>query len=895
MIFSRRNPAEIHAGLESGEGGGTFDVAEMPSGGQSQTVKEAGRMKSLRTFTVVPSLPPELESLRDLAYNLQWSWNHETIQLFRRLNHPLWEKTNHNPVLILGIIRQAYLKAAAASRSFLAHLERTNERFRRYMEEPSWYDQYIANHSQGQCIAYFSAEFAVAECMPVYSGGLGILAGDHLKSASDLGLPMVGVGLLYQEGYFRQYLSADGWQQESYPVHDLYNMPLQLRRNQDGSPLLISVQFPGRRVKAQVWQAEVGRVYLFLLDTNIPENSREDQDITDNLYGGDLEMRIKQEVILGVGGVRMLNAIGLYPAVYHMNEGHSAFLAIERIRRLMQDHNLSFAEAREVALASNVFTTHTPVPAGIDIFPPHLMDRYFGHYYDILGISRNEFLALGRQNPYDEGEHFNMAVLAIHLAHYVNGVSRLHGRVARSMWQNLWPGVPQDEVPIDHITNGVHIPSWASRDMIELYDRYLGPRWLEDPADQTVWEDIDNIPDGELWRMHERRRERLVAVARRKLGQQLENRGAPPAEVALAGEVLDPNALTIGFARRFATYKRATLVFHDVERLARIVNDPQHPVQFIFAGKAHPRDTQGKELIRQIVHIARRDEFRNRIVFLENYDMNLARYLLQGTDVWLNYPRRPREASGTSGMKAAANGVINLSVLDGWWDEAYAPEVGWAIGRGEVYDDHGFQDQVESRSLYDLLEKEVVPRFYDCGRDGLPREWIALMKASMSAICPVFNTNRMVLKYMEKAYIPSMERFWQLSEGDMAGARALAAWKAHLRQHWDQIRVVRVEDDSPAEFKIGDSLNVQAEIVLGEVEPSDVRVECYHGRVDQYGQIVEGRAVSMAPTALNGDKGHLFSGTVPFERTGQYGYAIRILPHHPGFSTVFEMHLVRWA
>ncbi|OQY17970.1 MAG: alpha-glucan phosphorylase [Anaerolineaceae bacterium 4572_32.2] len=852
-------------------------------------------MKAIRTFTVASSLPPELESLRELAYNLRWSWNHETIQLFRRLDRSLWEETDHNPVLMLGAIRQAYLRAAAADQGFLAHLERVSERFRHYMEEPTWYDQHISSPDCEHCIAYFSAEFAIAECIPVYSGGLGILSGDHLKAASDLGLPMVGVGLLYQEGYFRQYLSADGWQQESYPLNDLYNMPIRLRRDDDGDPLTVAVDFPGRKVKAQVWQADVGRVPLFLLDTNIPENSSEDQDITDELYGGDLEMRIKQEIILGIGGIRVLEAINLCPSVCHMNEGHSAFLAIERIRMLMEKHSLSFAEAREIATAGSVFTTHTPVPAGIDIFPPHLIDKYFGHYYDILDISRNEFLGLGRMNPYDEGESINMAIMAMRLASYTNGVSRLHGQVARSMWQNLWSGVPQKEIPIAHITNGVHIPSWVSRDMSELYDRYLGTRWRQDAAEAAAWKGIDKIPDGELWRTHERRRERLVAMTRRRLVEQLESRGAPVGEVAQAKEALNPKALTIGFARRFATYKRATLILRDLERLARIVGDPQRPVQFVFAGKAHPRDTQGKELIRQIIHTARRDEFRGHIVFLENYDMNLARYILQGVDVWLNTPRRPREASGTSGMKAAANGAINLSILDGWWDEAYTPEVGWAIGRGEVYDDHNYQDEVESRTLYELLEKEIVPLFYIRGRGDLPRKWITRMKASMDAVCPVFNTSRMVLQYLEDAYAPAAQRFQRMIENDMAGAKALAAWRSKLHRHWDQIKILGVEDDSPAELQVGNSLHVQVEIALGELEPSDVRVEFYHGRVDQQEQIIDGQAVAMTHAEPNGGGSYIFSGIVPCEKSGQYGYAIRILPQHPDLGDVLNMHLIRWA
>ena len=852
-------------------------------------------MQPIRTFTIVPSLPAKLEHLRELAYNLWWCWNLEAIDLFRRLDRELWEESGHNPVLMLGTIKQERLEEAAEDDGFLAHLERIAQQYDRYINsQNTWYKK--AHGAPGKpCIAYFSAEFGLTDCMPIYAGGMAVLAGDHLKSASDLGLPLMGVGLLYQEGYFRQYLNTDGWQQELYPQNDFYNMPVQLEQEEDGTPVTVQVDYPGRKVTAQVWRAQVGRVPLFLLDTNIPANSRQDQDITDELYGGDLEMRIKQEIMLGIGGLRALEALGMRPTVCHMNEGHSAFLALERIRILVEEQGLSFAEAREAATAGNVFTTHTPVPAGIDRFPPELMDKYFSAYYSELGLSREEFLALGRANPADNGEPFSMAVLALRLAAHTNGVSRLHGRVARKMWQSLWPGVPEDEVPITSITNGVHIPSWISFDMAGLYDRYLGPRWLAHQADQTVWGRVDEIPDEELWRTHERRRERLVAVVRRRLSEQLEKRGAPLSEVERASEVLDPAALTIGFARRFATYKRATLILRDPDRLASILNDKDHPVQIIFAGKAHPQDNPGKELIQQIIHLARREEFRRRIVFIEDYDMSIARYLVQGADVWLSTPLRPREASGTSGMKAAANGVINVSTLDGWWDEAYEPDTGWAIGRGELYEDLNYQNDIESRAIYGILEKEIVPLFYDRNSNGLPHKWIARMKAAMRTICPIFNTNRMVREYAERFYLPAAQRYRHLAEDGMARAKALAQWKSHLHEHWPEIQVDNVEAEVPAELKVGAELQVRAQVNLGALDPRDVTVQLYYGPLDTRGEIPKGEVISMKWVESNGDGSHVFVGAIPCRTSGRYGYALRILPHHEDLSNPYEPGLILWT
>ncbi|MCC7353158.1 MAG: alpha-glucan family phosphorylase [Anaerolineae bacterium] len=850
----------------------------------------------IHTFTVTPSLPGPLERLRDLAYNLRWAWNHETIELFRRLDSDLWESTGHNPVLMLGTIDQAQLEAAAADDGFLAHLARVSQEFNNYVASESTWFRRTHGATKGPLIAYFSAEFGLTECLSIFAGGLGILSGDHLKSASDLGVPLVGVGLLYQQGYFRQYLNQAGWQQEAYEDNDFHNLPVTLERSPSGSPLTIELAFPGRQVTAQIWRVQVGRVRLYLLDTNVPANRAADRDITDQLYGGDADMRIRQEIVLGIGGCRALEALGLQPGVYHMNEGHSAFLAMERVCRLMEAHHLSFAEAREAVSAGLVFTTHTPVEAGHDSFPASLMDRYFTDYARNLGLSRRDFLALGRRNPDNDGEPFNMTILALRMATHSNGVSRLHGQISRQMWQGLWPQVPKDEIPIDHVTNGVHFLSWISHEMKDLYDRYLGLRWREEPADQRAWQRAEHIATEELWRTHERRRERLVAFARRRLRTQLERRGASQTDIEDADEVLDPEALTIGFARRFATYKRATLLLRDPARLARILNDPDRPVQIIFAGKAHPQDDPGKELIRQIVGLARQEEFRRRLVFLEDYDMAMARYLVQGADVWLNTPRRPLEASGTSGMKAAANGVLNLSILDGWWDEAYRPDVSWAIGRGEAYSDPGYQDQVEAEALYDLLERDVIPTFYDRSAGGLPRRWIGRMKASIGTLCHFFNTHRMLWEYVGSFYLPAASRYRQLAEDGMGRARALAAWKGRIQRGWPQIRVVATEAKPLTGLQIGNKIHVRAWVDLGDIGPDDVAVELYMGRLDADGEIADAETTLLQGVGLERDNTYLFEANgIACCQSGLHGCTVRVLPYHPDLTTRFLPGFTVWA
>jgi len=853
-------------------------------------------MKPCYSFHVRPRTPERIAALDRLARNLRWSWHHETISLFRRLDRDRWEETGHNPVLMLGLVPQERLEEAARDEAFLAHLDRVTSDLDDYLGHAgTWYRKNFGA-APGPAVAYFSMEYGLTECLPIYSGGLGILASDHLKSASELGLPLVGVGLLYQKGYFRQYLNAEGWQKESQPENDFSTMPLRLFRNAAGEPITIGVDLAGRMARAQLWEVAVGRVTLVLLDTNVPQNPRDIQDITDALYGGDEETRLRQEIVLGVGGMRALDALGLRARVYHMNEGHSAFVALERLRLLMSEHGLSLDEAFEVARASSIFTTHTPVPAGIDVFPRHLTERYLGSYCRDLGIAVDALHRLGSMPAGgDPDAPLNMAVLAIRNSGLTNAVSRIHGRVSRAMWTRLWPGVPADDLPITHVTNGVHPGSWISDDLRNLFDRYLGPRWAEEPGDTRIWQRAAQIPAEELWRTHERRRERLVAFARRRLAAQLRSRGAGSAEVAAGAEVLDPEALTIGFARRFATYKRATLLLRDPERLARLVNAPGRPVQVLYAGKAHPRDDEGKALIAEVVRLARRPEFRRRIVFLEDYDQVVARYLVQGVDVWLNTPRRPLEASGTSGMKAAMNGALNLSVLDGWWDEACTPATGWAIGNGEEDSDPAEQDRVEAGALYDRLERDIVPLFYERGADGLPRGWIDLMKSAIEALCPVFNTNRMVHEYTRAGYRPALERRERLEADNFRGARELAAWRRRVHEAWPGVRVEDGGTSAGPEVISGDEVEVNALVTSGGLGPEELDVQVYYGRVNGAGDIEGAQAVSMTAGPSHADGRLRYSARIRCERSGRSGFTVRVLPRHAALTHPQETGLIAWA
>lgn len=852
-------------------------------------------IRPIEILNVSPSLPDELQCALEIAYNMRWCWNHDTTDLFRRLDRNLWEQVDMNPVKLLGRLGRDRIDQILRDDALLAHLDRVYKSLKDYMADKNiWYSPELAK-CEGFLAAYFSLEFGLNETLPVYSGGLGMLAGDHLKAASDLGVPLVGMGLLYQEGYFRQYLNADGWQQEAYVDNDFYTMPVKPVIGEDGAQLSIMVEFPTGPVKALIWKIQVGRVDLYLLDTNSADNRPEDRIITSALYGGDLDLRIRQEILLGIGGVRALNAIGLSPTVYHMNEGHSAFLALERIRMYKSRENISFWEAHSLVRASNCFTTHTPVPAGNDVFPSKMVMEYFKAALPEYGITEKEFLGLGRQNMNNENEDFCMTVLAIKEAAFINGVSKLHGSVSRAMWKNIWPVLPLDEIPITHVTNGVHTNTWISKEMADLLHRYLGPRWEKDPADEELWNRVDLIPAEELWRTHERRRERLVAFARRRLEIQLAARGSSESEVRQASEVLNPEALTLGFARRFATYKRGTLLFRNLDRLLSILGNRERPVQIIFAGKAHPRDTAGKELIRDIIHNVRHPVLRRNIVFIENYDMFIARYLVQGVDVWLNTPRRPLEASGTSGMKVSANGGINASILDGWWCEAYELGNGWSIGRGEEYQNTEYQDDIEADALYDLLEKEIIPTFYNRGMDGLPRKWIEMMKSNMKTVCPQFNTSRMVKDYTVRGYIPGSRRQERMSKDNCEGAKQFALWKNRIRDLWRGVKIIGVKSSATKGVKVDDRITVEAEIELAGLTPEDVIVQIVYGSIDADGRIIAPEKVAM--TCNGGGEGgkRIFKGEMVCHTSGRYGHTVRVLPRHEMLTDPFKMGLIAWG
>lgn len=847
------------------------------------------------TIEVTPNIPEELGKLLDLAYNMRWSWDHETTELFRRMDEPLWVKTNYNPVMLLGSISQDRLNELVQDKAFMNHFHRSCENQDAYMEAETWYQQHYGSFDK-PFIAYFSMEFGLTTCFQNYSGGLGVLAGDHMKSASDLGLPLVGVGLLYQEGYFQQYLNQDGYQQESYPINDFSNLPIKSLYDKDGNRLVITVPIANQTLHAYAWVLDVGRVQLYLLDSNHPANSPELRDLTDRLYGGDRRTRIRQEILLGIGGIRLLEALDLRPTIIHMNEGHSAFSALERIRVFMKEHpQISFDEANNILATSSVYTIHTPVSAGLERFGYDLIDEHMPWLWKELGLTREQFHNLGRE-PMGDYDLFSLPVMALKMSTACNGVSRLHGDVSQMMWQWMFPNVPEKEVPITYVTNGIHVQSWVSQDMAGLFDRYLDPTWRLNANQPEVWKEVDRIPDTELWRTHERRRARLVVFTRNRLRKQLIKRGASQSEIEESEEVLNSEALTIGFARRFATYKRATLLFRDPVRLAKIINNPDRPVQFIFSGKAHPHDQPGKTFIREIVKFANEPEFRHAVVFLENYDMTIARYMVQGVDIWLNNPRRPREASGTSGMKVIYNGGLNLSVLDGWWDEAYSPEVGWSIGAGEQYsaDDLELQDYIESQALYNLLENDVVPTFYERTRDGIPHNWMSKIKASMRELSAFFSTDRMVAEYTSRFYIPLKSRFDILTKDNFKEGKEYADWLINAQKYWSAVKVKDVKV-SQENVSVGNQVTVEAWIDLGKLSPKDVDVQLYVGILDTNATMIDGETISMEAKGNTKDTVYLFAGNVAFESSGRRGVSVRVIPKHAHLSNPILTNLITWA
>ncbi|MBT3276049.1 MAG: alpha-glucan family phosphorylase [Spirochaetales bacterium] len=825
------------------------------------------------TYRVRANLPENLRPLEEIAYNLWFSWNFNAITLFMRMDYEAWKTSEYNPAKALGLVSQERLQELSSDDSFVAALGEVHSELTKYNSADPWQPA-----ADGTCIAYFSMEYGLDHCLPMYSGGLGILSGDHLKTASDLGLPLVAVGLLYRRGYFRQYLNADGYQQENYPEYDWYNMPVHQVRDENERHMRVNVDLAGSTVSARVWRINIGRTKLYLLDTNAPENTPEQRDITATLYGGDRNTRIQQEIVLGIGGIHLLKKLGLEPTVFHINEGHSAFLSLERIRTLMEVDGLTYDEAARFVWSTSVFTTHTPVPAGNERFSIELMKKYFVNFAEKLGLSWDEFLALGRENPGDKNEEYCMTVLALKLAAHANGVSELHGAVSRRMWQSIWPGLLEDEIPISHITNGVHPRTWVAHEMLAIMDRYYGPRFKDDPSDLTIWKRVGRISDEELWRAHERRREHMVAFIRKHQG----------------ADILSPSVLTITVARRFATYKRSQLLLRDPERLIKLLTDKERPIQLIFGGKAHPRDLPGKELIREIFHFSNQPEVRSRVVFVENYDIQIAKYLTSGSDVWLNTPRRTLEASGTSGMKASMNGVLNVSILDGWWEEGYDPAIGWAIGSGEQYDNENMQDDIESKALYDLLEREIVPAFYDRGVEGLPTKWISKMKGAISQVGEQFASQRMLMEYNDRYYMRATESSMKLRNNGYGEVRDLSSYLRKVRSSWDKVAIVDIESDHQETARIGETLKFSAKVELGELKADEVLVELVRGTMTA-GQ--ELGSITRAPMAFFETSGGTasFSVEATCMSTGLQGFSIRVLPKHPALSHPFIPGLVKWA
>ncbi len=851
-------------------------------------------MKALRSFAVRAALPEPLGILHTIAMNLRWTWDPRAVDLFRWIDPDAWDRSGHDPVQTLGMITKERFRELTEDGPFMAFLASVEEDLQSYLEEPRWFQLHEAPHNLGQ-IAYFSPEFGVGEALPIYSGGLGVLAGDHLKAASDLGVPLVGVGLLYRQGYFRQHLNADGWQEERYPALDPHGMPLRLLLGDDGLPLKIEVDLAGARCMAQLWRADVGRVPLVLMDCDVEENDPEERGVTDRLYGGGTEHRLRQEIVLGIGGVRALQAVGFECDVFHSNEGHAGFLGLERIRQYVRDENLSFPDALEAVRAATVFTTHTPVPAGIDVYHADLMERYFGSYIKECEASFEDFMALGHSGPHVEDLKemtFNMAVMGFRLAARSNAVSRLHGAVSRSIFSGLWPEIPEDESPIQHITNGVHTSTWLGQEMLEVFDRRLAPGWTE--AGSGRWEKIHEVPDAEIWRARERARERLVYEVRRRVKSQLIARGASESELAWVDDIFDPGILTIGFARRFAQYKRGALILSDEDRLKRLLLSPDRPIQVVIAGKAHPLDDGGKEMIQRLVHFAADPEVRTRFAFIEDYDMEVGRILCQGADVWLNNPRRPLEACGTSGMKAALNGALNCSILDGWWDECYNGTNGWAIGTVYTYSDLDHQDRVEASALYDLLEREIVPRFHDRPEGPIPRRWIERMKSSIESLGPYVTADRMLRDYVENLYEPASRQGKKMTMNAHERAKELAAWKARVLEFWDDVEFLEVHGETMT-ADVGENREVNALLRVGRLSPDDITVQLAHGRVGANGEITAPTVVEMKPDHCDEEGLCAYRGSFSTEAPGLYGFTVRAVPAHRDLTSPMDLGLLVWA
>ena len=846
-------------------------------------------------ITVNPQLPKRIGKLSEIANNLWWSWNTEFLRLFKIIDRDLWETCEKNPVKFLKRVSQDRLEAVVENTDFLREYDRLAKEFDDYVtSKNTWFSNKYPENKK-DLIAYFSAEYGLDQTIPIYSGGLGILSGDHLKSASDLGIPLVAVGLLYKNGYFHQKINGNGEQETEYNNIELSNLPINPVKDENGEELKIYVKFEKRKVYLKVWQINVGRIKLYLLDSDIDENTPEDREATLRLYGGDQEMRIKQEIILGMGGTNLLTrALGLNPTVYHMNEGHSAFLILELIKNIIKEKKVSFEVAKDIASSKTVFTTHTPVPAGNDIFPIGLVEKYFKEFWPRLGLDREEFLKLGMKPCTELEPGFNMGIFALKVAGKKNGVSKLHGAVSRELFGDVWPEIAANESPITYVTNGIHTCSWLAPSLKELYNKYLIPYWQDNIYKDEVWENINNIPNQELWGIHQKRKQKLLDIVKENTTNRLRKSGYSYEEINEITSKLNPNALTIGFARRFATYKRATLIFKDLERITQILNNADRPVQLIFAGKAHPADKEGQDLIKRIHEISMMPQFKGKIFLLENYNIAMSRYLVSGVDVWLNNPRRPMEASGTSGQKASVNGVINFSVLDGWWAEGYNQENGWKIGTNAEFTSYEEQDIADSQSMYRTLEEKIIPTYYEKDENGISEKWMKIMKNSITSTGGKYSTSRMLVDYTNNLYIPLCNLTKKYYE-NIDNVAEFNLWKKNLYTNWKDIIITQKNNLNNITMDAGNNIDVKCEVQLPNVDVSNVMAQCYYGKILDNG-IVEN--VSIIPMKLSSkneeNKTYEYTAKIELKTGGNYGYTFRVMPKHEMLLDSENLNLVKW-
>ncbi len=850
-------------------------------------------------ITVKPQLPKSINRLDEISNNLWWSWNSEYLRLLKKIDRDLWETVEKNPVKFLKRVSQERLEMAAKDSSFVKEYEKVLKNYEDYMSsKDTWFSKKYPEN-KNDLIAYFSAEYGLDETIPIYSGGLGILSGDHLKSASDLGIPLVGVGLLYKNGYFHQKIEGYGIQKSEYKNIELDNMPIHPVKNEDGEDLLIEVKFQKRTVYLKVWKINVGRICLYLLDSDIDKNSPEDRETTLKLYGGDQDMRIRQEIVLGIAGVRLLKELGLNPTIYHMNEGHSAFLTLELIRKTIAEKEVTFEIARDIVSSKTVFTTHTPVPAGNDIFPTDLVERYFKDFWPEMNLGREEFLKLGMK-PCDQLEPgFNMGILALKIAGKKNGVSKLHGEVSRELFGDVWPNIAANESPITYVTNGIHTCSWVPQNLKELYNKYLTspstPYWQDKIYLDETWKRVKNIPDNELWNAHLERKEKLIQIIKENTTNRLRRAGVSYDEIKEITSGISSNDLIIGFARRFATYKRATLIFNDLERITEILNDKEHPVRLVFAGKAHPADKEGQDLIKFIHEISMKPQFRGKIFLLENYNIAMSRYLISGVDVWLNNPRRPMEASGTSGQKASVNGVINFSVLDGWWAEGYDQTNGWTIGTDKEYQSYAEQDIADSQSMYKTLETKIIPTFYNRPSENEPsEEWMKIMKQSIITTGGKYSTARMLVDYTNNLYIPLINlydnHFSKLDE-----AAEFSSWKKHVKDNWENILIEQTDNPENVRIDAGEAIEVGCKVTLPNLEKEDIKVEVYCGKISDDGRVENITVVPMKFVSEEKEyKRYTYTAKISLSTGGNYGYTFRVMPTNEMLLDSENLDLVKW-